>query len=146
MCAKNEFKTFLTTHLTNQGLWIIRSVIVTLLQGVRPHYKQVNSSLFFGVSYNPGVSKCFTKSSNLLSKQASTSVKEKLFVLFLGMYLFFIQEGLRMKWSHTACTHISVRHRHALKKHIYTCIFGIACSLVAGLMGCQKHSSSHLTS
>lgn len=51
-----------------------------------------------------------------------------------------------MNWNHTACTHISVRHRHALKKHIYTCIFGITCSLVAGLVGCQKHSSSHLTS
>lgn len=70
----------------------------------------------------------------------------KTFCAFLGMYLFSIQEGLRMKWNHTACTHISVRHRHALKKHIYTCIFGITCSLVAGLLGCQKHSSSHLTS
>lgn len=89
------------------------------------------------------VLKCFTECPNLPSEQASVLWKN-FFFCFFGMYLLWLFFPFnRVLGSNVR---IIVRHRHALKKYIYTCIFGITCSPVAGLMGCQKHLSSHLTS
>lgn len=64
--------------------------------------------------------------------------------MLYNSYNCFLFNGSR--WSHTACTCIYARHRHASKKRIYAWIFGITWSPVAGLVGCQKHSSNHLKS
>lgn len=43
----------------------------------------------------------------------------------IRVWIVFLFNGV--KWNHI-CSDIYVRPRHALKRHIYTCIFGITCS------------------